>query len=44
MQRRRHAIRIHSDIGVTGAYSGGSAMDYAAIAGFASCLLGRNPL
>ena len=44
MQRRRHAIRIHSDIGVTGTYSGGSAMDYAAIAGFASCLLGRNPL
>jgi L-alanine-DL-glutamate epimerase-like enolase superfamily enzyme len=44
MQRRRHAIRIHSDIGVTGEYSGGSAMDYAAIAGFASCLLGRNPL
>jgi L-alanine-DL-glutamate epimerase-like enolase superfamily enzyme len=44
MQRRRHAIRIHSDTGVTGAYSGGSAMDYAAIAGFASCLLGRNPL
>jgi hypothetical protein len=30
MQRRRHAIRIHSDIGVTGACSGGSAMDYAA--------------
>jgi hypothetical protein len=44
MKRRRHAIRLHSDIGVTGAYSGGSAMDYAAIAGFASCLLGRNPL
>jgi len=44
MKRRRHAIRIHSDIGVTGEYSGGSAMDYAAIAGFASCLLGRNPL
>jgi L-alanine-DL-glutamate epimerase-like enolase superfamily enzyme len=44
MKRRRHAIRIHSDIGVTGVYSGGSPMDYAAIAGFASCLLGRNPL
>ena len=44
LKRRRHAIRIHSDMGLTGAYSGGSPMDYAAIAGFASCLLGRNPL
>jgi hypothetical protein len=31
-------------MGVTGAYSGGSAMDYAAITGFASNLLGCNPL
>ena len=44
MQRRRYALRVRSDMGVTGAYSGGSAMDYAAIASFASCLLGRNPL
>jgi L-alanine-DL-glutamate epimerase-like enolase superfamily enzyme len=44
MKRRLHAIRVHSDIGVTGAYSGGSAMDYAAIAGFAANLIGRNPL
>ena len=32
MQRRHHAIRIHSDIGVTGEYAGGSAPDYATIA------------
>jgi hypothetical protein len=36
MKRRRHAIRIHSNSGGAGEYSGGSAMDYAAIAGFAS--------
>ena len=43
-RRRAHAIRINTDAGVSGEYIGGSPMDYAAIAGFAPTLIGRNAL
>ena len=38
IKRRSHGIRIHTDIGITGEYMGGSPMDYTAIAGFARVL------
>ena len=44
IRRRSHGLRIHTDLGITGEYIGGSAMDYTAIAGFARVLLGRNAL
>ena len=44
IKRSSHGIRIHTDIGITGEYMGGSAMDYTAIAGFARVLIGRNAL
>ena len=44
IKRRSHGIRIHTDIGITGEYMGGSPMDYTAIAGFARVLIGRNAL
>lgn len=37
-------LKIHTDIGITGEYLGGSAMDYTAIGGLASTLIGRNAL
>ena len=40
IRRRSHGLRIHTDLGITGEYIGGSAMDYTAIAGFARVLLG----
>ena len=44
IKRRSQGIRIHTDIGITGEYMGGSPMDYTAIAGFARVLIGRNAL
>ncbi len=44
IKRANHALRVHTDVGITGEYIGGSALDYTAIAGFARVLLGRNAL
>ncbi len=41
---RGHVLRIVTDAGVAGEYAGGSAADYAALAGFAHYLLGKNAL
>ena len=41
---RANAIRIHTDVGLTGEYVGGSPADYVTIAGFASSLIGRDAL
>ena len=42
--RPANAIRIHTDVGITGEYVGGSPPDYAVIPGFAPSLIGRNAL
>ena len=39
-----HAIRIHTDAGLTGDYVGGPGPEYAGVAMFASSLIGRNAL
>ena len=44
MTRRAHAIRIFTDIGITGEYVGGSATEYSALPLFVGSLIGRNPL
>ena len=44
LQSGGHAIKIHTDIGVTGEFVGGQPTDYAAIRGFASSLIGRPAL
>ncbi len=44
VMRRAHAIRIFSDIGITGDYVGGNATEYSAIPQFAYSLIGRNAL
>jgi L-alanine-DL-glutamate epimerase-like enolase superfamily enzyme len=41
---RSHVLRIETDAGVSGEYSGGDAASYAQMAMFARYLLGRNPL
>ena len=42
--QRAHAIRIFTDLGVTGEYVGGSATEYSALPIFARSLIGRNAL
>ena len=42
--RSRYALRILTDIGVTGEYVGGSAVDYANLPSFLHHLIGKNPL
>jgi L-alanine-DL-glutamate epimerase-like enolase superfamily enzyme len=39
-----NAIRIHTNLGITGEYVGGSATEYAGLSMFASSLVGRNAL
>jgi len=42
--RRAHAIRVFTDLGVTGEYVGGSATEYSALPMFAHSLIGRSAL
>ena len=42
--RSAYALRILTDIGVTGEYVGGSAVDYANLPSFLHHLIGKNPL
>jgi len=42
--RRADAIRVFTDLGVTGEYVGGSATEYSALPMFASSLIGRSAL
>jgi L-alanine-DL-glutamate epimerase-like enolase superfamily enzyme len=44
LMTRVHAIRIHTDAGLTGDYVGGPGPEYAGVATFASSLIGRNAL
>ncbi len=44
LQSGGNAIKIHTDIGVTGEFVGGAPTDYAAIRGFAPSLIGRQAL
>jgi len=41
---RAGAIRIHTDVGLTGEYVGGNATEYAGLPMFAPSLLGRSAL
>jgi L-alanine-DL-glutamate epimerase-like enolase superfamily enzyme len=44
MRRKAHVLRINTDVGITGEYFGGSALDYAAIPGLTRLLIGKNAL
>ncbi len=42
--QRAHAIRVFTDLGVTGEYVGGSATEYSALPMFTHSLIGRSTL
>jgi L-alanine-DL-glutamate epimerase-like enolase superfamily enzyme len=44
ISQRAHAIRIFTNLGVTGEYVGGSAVEYSALPRFAPSLIGRDAL
>jgi len=42
--KKAHVLRINTDVGITGEYFGGNAVEYAAIPGLARLLIGKNAL
>ena len=44
LMAQANALRVHTDVGVTGDYVGGPTPEYAGVSGFASSLIGRDAL